>query len=513
MLLGAGALTLPSIPLIGKSKNKIKRVVLSEDEKEALEAFYRINYLKAESIYKDIVSKNPQNISKYDNLSRVYRAQYKYLEIIDLYKNGLEKNLNNSLFYQRIGHALIRVSLGDTKIEQQYISNSGDGFPIQTACTFYFKAIEIDPDKKHLREGLLDCIKALDKKNKQLVRKEQTTLSFDKTTQETIESYTQAYKGMWIKSRQSVKDTKVYSPETLFKKLETIENKERRRLYGDSEYQGRYININRNKKKYYSQLLTFSISANEIINVEKYLSKIQECDKTDTQARSKVIKYYKRTKSYDYLLKLYESELDLNYPWTKVCIAQTKLLKGNPNYKEISNLFQSVSKDDALDSSKLYAAISHGLGQCDLEQKQYVSGRAKLIDGMTELVAGGLVYSLILTYAQSYLYENNYTETISIIQALIGSNTNKLKDQDIKQVIDKILEYNKLKAEMNESADRYKKNVKRNTLRSQVILDDLKGLYALAKVYEKMNNQSGLSDVLQQIKNIDPNDKFLSNRL
>lgn len=86
----------------------------------AKDYFYRKQYDEAISLFKQLITDNPGKLFLYDGLARVYGARQNTLQVVELYRNGLQQNTGNPYFLHRYGMALRSLCLGNPAAARQF---------------------------------------------------------------------------------------------------------------------------------------------------------------------------------------------------------------------------------------------------------------------------------------------------------------------------------------------------------------------------------------------------------
>lgn len=86
----------------------------------AKDYFYRKQYDKSISLFKQLIADNPGTLFLYDGLARVYGARQSMLQVVELYRNGLQQNTGNPYFMHRYGMALRSLCLGNPAAARQF---------------------------------------------------------------------------------------------------------------------------------------------------------------------------------------------------------------------------------------------------------------------------------------------------------------------------------------------------------------------------------------------------------
>ncbi len=131
--------------------------------KQALTYFYKKEYKNAENLFNKLISVHPDKISYYDGLRKVLGAQNRISDICVLYAEGLKKNQDNPVFYDRYARALTALSGGNKIQRSKYEQETGID-PVDYSLKLYIEAISKFPTNNILKTGLLD----IQKKNRNI---------------------------------------------------------------------------------------------------------------------------------------------------------------------------------------------------------------------------------------------------------------------------------------------------------------------------------------------------------
>jgi len=121
---------------------------------QAKVAFFKNEYALAESLYLQCISLVPSQIQYYDGLQNVYAVLEKNLQVVQLFKNGIDVNPSKVVFYDRLATTLVRVELGNRALLPQVHELFGGTALLDEAISLYNQAINIDSTKNYLKKGL-----------------------------------------------------------------------------------------------------------------------------------------------------------------------------------------------------------------------------------------------------------------------------------------------------------------------------------------------------------------------
>lgn len=513
ILLGTGGvLASPfSFPLFSNIIQPVDtKSAILEQKRNALRAFYLREYDKAEELYKNLILKCPSDITCYDGLINIYNKHSKYIDAIELLEKGLSKNKSSPVFYERLARSLIKLSLGNLKQESEYIIRSGNDFLIKRSINLYLDAINIQPDKKYLREGLLDALKSLSKKNQILQKKNLPVLKLDLATEQNVTRESSAYKEVWERTRNSEKNNlHKLNENKLSNLLDKCKKKKRREIYFEDERQLREDSIREFNGKCYRALLIKSIHAKNIESATQCYGLLKQNTPKDSFSKGKIVHFYNRISAYDSLESLYELEVSEkdHSVWSEISLART-FIKQNRNTAQSKEILNNIKNTFYSEQSKLQGAIAFNLAELNFRANDYNSGRQNLMEAMNALLVGGVVNSLVISYAISFLKEGEYLKAKNILLRYTGDDKVKC-NSEIDTVIKRAQAFKK---------EKRREAIKNNGMLKNAYADEelasresLGAYYALAKTYKRMGDSRGLVEVMNTIRKIDPDDKFLKN--
>lgn len=520
--LSIGSVSITSIPFIAKAEQKmITKTPISSSlslKRKAAEAFYKKEYDIAQNLYETLIKENPSDISCYDGLSKVFNHKSDYLSAIRIFKQGLDLNETNPVFYDRLAKALSRLSLGSLKQEKIY--NGGNLF--EESAHLYLKAISIAPDKKYLRLGLLDTIQDLSVKNKQLISIGKTGIDISSDLLTEIENKTDAYKSFRLK-KYTHKIISSLSVKQLENNITRLESKKRRKLYFDSEIQERYHSMQKTQKMFLSTLFYKAIEQNDITKTIDLFDKIKKCDARDTHIKGKTVKFLTKQERYSDIVNLYESQKIVS-PWEIVGLSKAILLKSEKE-NNLSDIMQSIQLYQELqqlniNNLKLNFSIYNGLGECYLILKNYNKCRQTYLQGIEKTGYGHISESLCVKYAESYLSEGKVELAEILLISLKGTSVNEdktsvINDNLIMDTIEKVKQEKKWVRDNGLSKNRKSKQHTTYRISDTTKVSELQNLnilYSLAKLYEKTGNTNALNQTLSEIQEQSSSNPFLKKR-
>lgn len=201
--------------------------------KTAKKYFYQRDYLLAEQTYSECIRLAPGSIRFYDGMENVLGAQGKFLEIVLLYKNGLEINDKNVAFYDRTARALMRVEIGDKVISKEYRAKYKSESMLEDGLQLYDAALILEPKKTYLQVGR----KVIEDK----IKINAAVVDFRKEKQYKLDKRKNAI----------VANKLIYllPASEIIEQYENIDKKERQTLYFDRELVKRNKLILKEKKK------------------------------------------------------------------------------------------------------------------------------------------------------------------------------------------------------------------------------------------------------------------------
>ncbi|GHT76711.1 hypothetical protein FACS189413_12770 [Bacteroidia bacterium] len=500
MLLGSGALFLP--PLVSKATSAATPSAIDKTQylREAKEAFYRRQYAKAEMLYRQIIAQYPNEIAAYDGLAKVCNAQQKSQEITLLYRSALETQPQNPLLYDRLARSLVALQLGNYRQMQAYCQSTGETFPIQTAAALYIQALALAPDKKYLSEGLLDTVRALETKNRQLQRLKLPEIRFSDDINNQITTLTAASCENWEQSRKREKHRGRVTAH-LEDSLEKIHTKKRRTLYSKADRDMRESSIKNQQKIFLYPYLSSALKEKNTAAAEIYYNRIKSLNpqQPEVYARFLLGKHYKKQGKFKQLAAFWESEkTDLPY-WQSLRKARALVLDGeqtgnSKSFEQARQIYQSIREEIEAEEhdTMALAALYSGMSRCFRQQKRWAESRSQLQAGLNRIApASGIAASLLIDYAESFDNEKTGNKSERLLQRLSGEKKSQKFNDDA--FIENYLQKREKDLE----------NRKQSTHDAS---------YALAKLYEKKGNKNRLNEVLDFIGKRDTKNEFVRKR-
>lgn len=481
--------------------------------------FYAGMYSSAEILYLDLLKKYPNDISIYDGLRKVYSAQFKILERVNLYKKGYEKNPLNHLFYDRYAQSLRCLFLGFPNKEKEYVSQNDGIDSLHHALLIYVRAIEIFPDKKYLREHLLDIQNSL---HKHVLRKTSNKSISSSISQELIlqiQTSSIPVKENWNVTRSSKKKREGF---TNLKKvnstIDKIKIKKRRNLTRKEEILCRETNIRKEAKSYLLPFFDENVRINKIDKAEEVYRRIIEIDPKESNCKGKLIKVYNKQKKIDHLINLYESQIAYKEDfWTFIGLGKSYLRKGNitkssSHYLKAHTEYLKCRDKFNVQSYNLKGIICNGIAKSLLKAGNEEECRKEILMTLSEIGTQNNGAVLLCLYAESFI-KSNKEKAEKILHAYTGQlDLEELGDDPIKFYIDNYLSGLLL----SERLRAYKVRNQSHSFEDHnriILKGTIPALYALARLYRNQNNVGKYNRTIDQIALVDNKSPLIKARL
>lgn len=485
-------------------------------KKEAKNLFYAKMYAAAEESYNNLVNKYYDDISVYDGLAKVYLAQFKILEVISLFRSGLNKNANNPLFYDRYAKALMIMSAGYPNKEIEYTEKHTGIKPIQQAILVLIEAIELYPDKKYLREHLLRAEKSLEKK-KLRCNEGDDLLNIDFSERITLlTNDLSTDKRLTKELVQSTPELKTKDEiEVLINK---IHNKPRRVLLSANDKILREKSIAKEKKRLFFSLFNELHLQRDVEKTKKLYECIDSIDNCDVYYRDKMIQLFRKNRLFDDLIYLYESKKDTFIPvWWVIGLGNAYISKADYSgqssyYDKALNLYNEYIGANKLYSASAKQLISYGKSKVYLRLNQADECRNEIISALSEVRQNSEISLLLVLYAESYS-KDDITKKEKILLSSIGLSSFEEDFKDpvkdfVENYVRNIYFQNKIKkskksdlVNVNENSDMY------------ISKTSLPLLYSLARHCKSQANTELYNTTLVKIEKIEkPGTKIFAKR-
>lgn len=483
---GLGALTLLTSPFkifsnptpsIQQDYSKSKADILY---KQAKENFYKKDYSSAEKLYVELISKRPKDIAYYDGYAKVLGAQQKALEISELYNNGLKRNPLNPHFKHRFSLSLRKMCIGNHKAEKKYIDKYKKKDLMVLSATLLSEAISVKAIKGYMMD-LRDLSVILKRDDKFSTNNTPRTVTpfINPSLIDKIETQTLSIDKKWMELRKSRKPS--YSNVMLAtRNANSKENKKRRILYFKEEQEARDKETKKDRKRRYLFSLNENIAKDNLYEVERYGSLILKDNIQDTDTIGKLRKYYKNKKAYNRIINLNRS-IYLNDATSINALAlSASLIKyagNNADILEAKQLLETVRPYASALNSVHAACFYLSAAQIAVIEKQYQQARDILLEGLNLFGGkGGLSYSLITNYADTYINESP-DKGVAIMKTLCNKDEKSI-DTSLKTYLKTYLDFRK-----------------NNPIS---VSEQIKGLNALAKL-QKITGSSEYQSTLSEI--------------
>ena len=445
--------------------------------KQAKIHFYKKEYTAAEDTLFKSIELAPSSIRFYDNLKAVYGAQGKYLDIIELFKNGLSINQSVISFYDRAARSLLQLEIGNQKLATLYKNSNESNFLLADAERLYEQAIEIDGSKEYLKIGLKKVQKKIWEKS------ENIDYRSDKNYKQVRKYRAQEHKNRY----------KNYSIEDLENQLNELSVKKRVTLYDEKEIANYTVTSNKEKLKIYTLLIEKLKSEERIEEALFYAKEMYQLNPRDSESIKKVVSLYQRSKDYRGLIHFRRQQV-----------------------KNYSNLYSQLGLVKALEKG-YEKGLPISLNEC-----------SEICDNLllNWTVKGNLKISIMDMKAKSYLKNNKPKEAIVTYTTIIENEEIKapfLAQQVINGYAISLFQNNEVIEAENilrtiiykEDDENYSKSIQRH-LKTVSRLNNkelISSRYNLHKVYKKQGNNKKQKEILQEILSVEPKNKFAKKRI
>lgn len=393
--LGALAVFVPCYELTALTKLSSKVVKINDIQTakelavEAKIAFYKKDYLKAKERYIQCIELVPTQIQYYDCLQNIYSVLKAPIKSIELYKIGLEANLDKPVFYDRLARALVSVEIGNKAIRSKTLGLMNSSTLLDTAKELYEHALTLE-EKSYIQIGLdqVNYLKTI--KANTLYAHDNESLKLKKINTRNLS-----------KSKYNALDIT-----ELLQKKEALDSKVRYKLFDSKDLEYRSNQLAKEKLKIYrhiqnryydqgnlSQAIVYAEQCYNLFPKSSHLAKVLSVLYTKTKAYNKYITLkktwdnnensywsklglinaldwvYEQTKQPSYLNqatnlvnKLYAetlntNNLDLQF---KVALKTAKLLRKKEDYKASLTIYKRFLDDkETISDRKLKASLGY----------------------------------------------------------------------------------------------------------------------------------------------------------
>jgi len=500
LFIGSGALLMPSV-VFGTASNGATGISSSASDnsnlvRQAVEAFYMKKYAEAEMYYKQLIDSEPDNISYYDGLRKVYHAQQKLFAAAQLYKQGLDANPSQAAFYDRLARSVKSIAMGNEKEEKMYKGKFGNEDLLLAALGIYIAAIPKFPGDKPLLLGLKDTATSFDVRN--AVKKLNNKLPVLLTA--SIKNYLASVKDERGKPEDAGNlpvDDKISS------KLSRMESKKRRVLYFDNEKENRQTAMSKQKKQWKTLQVKDTFASGDISKAKGQIEKILKDNPKETDLIDVLKKQAKKNKDKDIIVAFYKEQYKNKKDFWTVTGYATALRK-QEKQRDFTNILSLYNEAETLskNSGKEIDALAVGRALACLEAGKFAECRETVLKALEKTGGcGNISQKLSVVYAKSYAEEGNDTAAFLLLNLMKGE-TEEDGTEEINNEIVKYLKPDPAKDEAIYSMQSLFPYKKTKT-------DKLNILYAIAKIQNKRGDTEALRQTLDEIKAIDANNQFV----
>lgn len=472
--------------------------------KQALTYFYKKEYKNAENLFNKLISVHPDKISYYDGLRKVLGAQNRISDICVLYAEGLKKNQDNPVFYDRYARALTALSGGNKIQRSKYEQETGID-PVDYSLKLYIEAISKFPDKQYLKTGLLDIQKKIgiytSSRSRVPIHQPDTAILSK------IPELTSEIKELWEHSRTSIKKNSPINKARHIGKTATTPPKKRRAMFFPEEEQLRAKQITAHLQWVTTITLSNLLQNPVYKTVYTYISTLSPNLITDSLF-GEIKKYAKQYKLQKFLIELTQNRYNRSKTFWRTISYADSLKQNKDTASQAFVLYQEAEKKNKALQPKKIGALYGGKATCLIQEKKYSSAREILLQGIELLNGiGGVARGLSIHYAKTYISEENYEAAENILNLIL---TKCLKHRPDTEEFpdDPIIKYIYPDPFINEEISFYHRLDDKQPVHTQEILSVY---YALARLYIKKNDSAGYSRIKNKIIALSPQDRFVNN--
>lgn len=478
--LGSLSFLFPISILKANSRSTFKTVTFGNDAKtlaqQAKVHFFKKEYALAENLLQQAINAAPNDIRYYDNLRRVFGAQGKLIEVVQLLKTGLNINKTNIAFYDRYAIALMQLELGNKKLFKQYTNNNASIDLLKKAKKNYKKAIKID-DKKYLKIGLKKVNKKIKQRDLKLDFRTNLEYKFKKKKRKN-------------KHRKRYNKLTIQELKQLLVKLDT---KKRREFYTQKEIKEFNTTRVKEKRQIYTVLLRKLKKEKQFEDAKLYGKEWFTLDPTDSMAVKKTTRLFLKTKDFSGLVDFKRYQAD-KLPTFWSALALVKAYFKAYKKKQVGSLNEAkFILDDLVDNWNLTSnlkVLALGLkGKLFLIEKDFNAANNVFLSILEnyELKSPALIIETTQGFVRTLMKGNieQKEEAKFILKSMIYKDFN---------------ESSSLPPYFNSYFDKIKKTSSKNKLPL---------LYLLHKTYKKLGEDDYASKVLVQIKSFDNDNKYV----
>jgi len=480
-------------------------------QQKAKDYFYRKEYVKAEQTYRQIIFLQPVYIAAYDGLAKTLYAQNKSLAAAEAYRQGWLEQKENPIFCDRLARAMKRLVAGNRKQEKEFCSRIGQTELLEASAQLYIDAIEITKAKPraYLAMGLLDVQRTLDKCNKSRKFTGASALSFSTTIQNKITLSTQTQRDSWATSRKTRKKREYNVNSDTQAQVQETKNKvkERRNLFFDKEKVSRAREQTKGKKQLYYPLFVEALKNKSTLDVEKYHRKIASIDNTDKNVHGQLVHYYRKQKKYAKLVQ-FQQEQFTNNPdfWTTVSYAQALRLQAKKESQpglcnKAMDLYKELAAKNNL-TGKERVCVYDGQLNCLFQQNRYAESKSLALEALNQYPIPQI--SFLLVYVKSWVREGKLDFAEEAYNLLLNGTVPTSINSD--PVYKHLIKSHKVLIQRTGKD----KEIQGLSIKKESLFDIY---YGMVDLYHKKNNSTAERDILNRIKQIEPNNGFVKKRM
>lgn len=479
-------------------------------EAQAWEAFYRRRYGDAESLFKQLLARQPSNVKYYKGLSKVYNALNRQDQSAALWLDAHRDYSHLPVFY--IGYAIAIQSLwmGNPKQAATFMAaHHIEKNLLEHAALRYLEALEKWPDNRRLQLGLLDVCNTV-KRNERLVEShKRTPVTFSADLQKKIQDATQQAVSFWQMTREDVK-YKNTDIRQAAGRVSRLTQKRRRELYFEEERQQRaqYMTLHKNKIAYAQ--CNEALLQQDFGKAEQYTQTIIANDTNSTCALGILKKIYNRQRNYTQLATICRSHAgSTGSAWAYMALASALMKQNGASIREAETIYATVEQATESNRSFLSVSAKQGRAKCFRVQRQYDQSQQKLGEALTVVrPETGTATLLLVDYVQTCADKGDASTAEAILQCMTDEQATVTDNvpSDIRQ----ILAARKQDVEEYKSRKRgTKKHPRTSGNRQRQEGQDWCAHYALAKLQKRQGNHNGLSKTLRTIEQAEPHNRFV----
>ena len=449
----------------------------------AKDYFYRKQYDKSISLFKQLIADNPGTLFLYDGLARVYGARQSMLQVVELYRNGLQQNTGNPYFLHRYGMSLRSLCLGNPAAARQFAIQNEISNLYEYAAGQVLAANALNP-KSIFQLDLKDFPRLLERFNDN-PRNSEIMLSLPDEVLSQINNVSSSVSDKWVAMRDSHKPV-------VF--LEMDGNSSRggnnnrggnrhRNLYNEKEREEREKSKRKHEKNISYHYMRQSFKQKNTMQVERFGMQILANDKSDTNVVGSMRKYFRRNKNYDRIIALNRYFYAANqnvYSGLALAASLVKYNKNTPSLNEAKRMLDSA--EPYLSALTPVARASWYLSHAKIRQraKNIQEARYILLAGLRQTNGCyGVAYTLMEHYVMMF-DKKDATKAIAVQKALCNKEIQAINDPIWIHV------------------EQYRRFANENQLS---VTEQIKALTALAKL-QKTFRDNGYNVTMMEIKSL-----------